>query len=365
MKVLCVINRLVTGGAEKLILDTLPLMNNHLDCHLYLLSQGDFPFEKKLKSNTTITILKTKWSSLYNPLHLLQLIKLMHKYDIVHVHLFPSQYYVWIAKILSFSKAKIIVTEHNTTNNRLGNKFFKLFDRLTYKFFDKTICISEEIQAIMQRYTKLPLDNFPIIQNGISLNTINDAFPLDKTTINNTDEDNIIILQVSGFRLQKDQHTVIKSLVLLPENVKIWFAGTGITLADCQALTKSLGFENRVIFLGVRTDIPQLLKTADIVVLSSHYEGLSLASIEGMASGKPFVASDVPGLREVVKDAGLLFENKNEKQLAHHILSLLEDSDYYKKVAFACQEKAKQFDIEKMVDQQVELYKSLCQQSQK
>jgi glycosyltransferase involved in cell wall biosynthesis len=64
-----------------------------------------------------------------------------------------------------------------------------------------------------------------------------------------------------------------------------------------------------------------LLKTADIVVLSSHYEGLSLASIEGMASGKPFIASDVPGLHEVVKGADLLFEDKttnNWQSILYH-----------------------------------------------
>ena len=43
---------------------------------------------------------------------------------------------------------------------------------------------------------------------------------------------------------------------------------------------------------------PQVLKSADVVVMSSHWEGLSLSNIEGMSSGRPFVASDVDGLRE-------------------------------------------------------------------
>ena len=359
MKVLCVINRLVTGGAEKLVIDTLPLMNNHFECHLYLLSQDNFPFEKKLKESFFNSILKTKWWSMYNPFHIYTLMRLMRKYDIIHVHLFPSQYFVFIAKFLSFSKAKIIVTEHNTTNNRMSNVFFSLFDKVTYKFFDKTICISKEIQNIMHEYTSLPIEKFPIIENGICLDVINNALPIDKTSIQNTIENDIILLQVSGFRLQKDQKTLIKALIHLPENVKIWFAGSGVTFDDCHELVKSLNLEKRVVFLGDRTDIPQLLKTADIVVLSSHYEGLSLASIEGMASGKPFIASDVPGLHEVVKGAGLLFEDKNEMQLANHIQNLIANSSFYNQVAFECQERAKDFDIKKMIDKQVELYYSV------
>jgi hypothetical protein len=62
----------------------------------------------RVKIYHSLNILKTKWSSLYNPIHIFTLIKLMHKNDIIHAHLFTFQFYVWIAKILSFSKAKII-----------------------------------------------------------------------------------------------------------------------------------------------------------------------------------------------------------------------------------------------------------------
>ena len=62
------------------------------------------------------------------------------------------------------------------------------------------------------------------------------------------------------------------------------------------ALNIELNVSDRVHFLGVRTDVPTLLKAADIVVMSSHFEGLSLSNIEGMAAGKPFVASDVDGI---------------------------------------------------------------------
>lgn len=361
IKVLGIINNLNTGGAEKLIVDTLPLLNMQCKYDLYLLTTKNYPFEELLFKKWSHKIIQSKTDNVYHIKHLINLIKLMKNYDVVHVHLFPAQYYVWLAKILSFSKTKIIVTEHNTTNNRLSHKFIALFDKYTYRFFDATVCISEEIKQIMLKYTGLKENKFPVIENGVLLETIFNAQPISKNEIEGMNENDIMLLQVSGFRTQKDQKTLIKSLKHLPENVKLCLAGVGVTLDECKNLVNQLNLNHRVFFVGVRTDIPQLLKTADIVVLSSHFEGLSLASIEGMASGKPFIASDVPGLHEVVKGAGLLFEDKNDKQLALHIQKLMEDKVFYEKVALACQERAKQYDIQKMVDQQVELYKKLCQ----
>ena len=117
--------------------------------------------------------------------------------------------------------------------------------------------------------------------------------------------------------------------------------------------------QERIFFLGVRTDVPSLLKTADISVVSSHWEGFGLVAVEGMAVGKPLIASDVAGLSNVVKGAGILFEKGNDKELAKIIQELLADDKYYKKVAEAGFERAKQYDINSMVEKQIQLYNEL------
>lgn len=78
-----------------------------------------------------------------------------------------------------------------------------------------------------------------------------------------------------------------------------------------------------------------------------------------MASGKPFIASDVPGLRDVVAGAGVLFPAGDEKILAERINELLSDDDYYEKVSQACLERSKEYDINRMVGQYIELYGSM------
>ena len=124
-------------------------------------------------------------------------------------------------------------------------------------------------------------------------------------------------------------------------------------------MVTELGLQNTVVFLGVRSDIPELLQTADVVVMSSHFEGLSLSNIEGMCVGKPFIASDVDGLREVTEGAGILFPHQDYKRLAEIITELHDNKTLYEKTAQACYNRAKQFDISKMVQAYSDVYRSL------
>jgi glycosyltransferase involved in cell wall biosynthesis len=80
-------------------------------------------------------------------------------------------------------------------------------------------------------------------------------------------------------------------------------------------------------FTDFRTDVPRLLRAMDIVVLSTHYEGLPLAVLEAMACGKPVVATAVDGVPEIVIDnhTGLLFSHQDDSELASHLLSLIRD----------------------------------------
>ena len=95
------------------------------------------------------------------------------------------------------------------------------------------------------------------------------------------------------------------------------------------------------------------------MVLSSHWEGLSLSSIEGMASGRPFLASDVDGLHEIVNGAGVLFPNGDYERLAKEIYELCKNPKRYHDVVKKCQERAKLFDISLMAEKYNALYQSI------
>lgn len=361
MKVLHIINSLTTGGAEKLILESLPLYKKSgVDVELLLFKTNNYPFEKQFLSTSEVVVHKSRFNSFYSPLNIFYIIPFLKKYDLIHVHLFPAMYWVALAKVLSFSKTELVFTEHNTTNRRLDKWYFNVIDKFIYSKYNKIISISEKVNEMLIDKMKIEESKVHLIKNGINLDSINKALPISKNEIHKEiNEEHKILIQISRFQPQKDQQTLIKAMQFLPETVILCLVGDGELKLECEQLSKQLNLEERVFFLGVRLDVFQLLKTADIVVLSSHYEGLSLASIEGLASGKPFIASNVPGLTEVVKNGGLLFEESNEIELAEIINKLLADNKYYKQVAASCFDKSKEYDINIMLDRQIQLYKNI------
>lgn len=361
MRVLHVINSLATGGAEKLLLETLPLYNRkEVQADLLVLNGTDYPFLQDLKNQKCCQIFSLGTRSAYHPIHIFRIIPYLKRYDLIHVHLFPAQYWVALAKIISLSKSRLIFTEHNTSNRRLNSSLLRIFDKQVYLLYHKVVCITREIKEILLDHTQLSFQRFQIIENGINLSSVYHALPLHYAEIDKRlCESDKILIQVAGFREQKDQTTLIRALTLLPSNIKLLLVGDGILKKQCEALVAALGLSERVLFLGLRMDVPSLLKTADIVVLSSKYEGLSLSCIEGMASGKPFVASNVPGLKEVVEGAGILFPVGDSQILSKVIQELLINPSYYHSVAEACQRRAAEYDIQKMVDQHIKLYESI------
>lgn len=365
MKIAHLINSLATGGAEKLVIDTVPLYQQAGIITDVIVANGtQYPFFQQLQESGQGKIISLGLGSVYNPLLVFKLMRLINNYDIIHVHLFPVQYFAVVAKWLSRSKVKFVFTEHSTYNRRISNRLFLPVEKKIYVSYNIVICISNEIKNIYTAYLPI-LNNLHLINNGVNTNKIENATNYNPSDINCLIKElDKLIIQVSSFQEPKDQATLIKAVAILPQEVKLLLVGEGIEKEKCQKLVKQLDLSDRVFFLGVRMDVPQLLKTADIVVLSSKYEGLSLSSIEGMASGKPFIASNVSGLSDIVSGAGLLFECGNETELAQHINELLNNSILYQNTAAACLERAQEFTIEKMVVAHIELYNTLFNDKQ-
>jgi len=361
MRVLHIIPTLATGGAEKLILETVPLLNKRgIQTDVLVLKGGDEPFYKQLKELDCCNLYSLGNGSVYNPSHIFKILPYLKKYDLIHSHLFSAQYFVALAKMISFLKIPIIFTEHNTSNRRMQSWIFKIPERIVYSLYHKVVCITEEVCTVLKNHTNIKSDKLIIIENGINFKKFNQAIPYEKCAIDkNINQSDFLLIQVAGFRIQKDQFTLIKSLVHLPSYVKLVLVGDGENRSNCEQLTSQLHLLDRVFFLGIRTDIPELLKTVDVIVLSTKYEGLSLSSIEGLASGKPFIGSDVPGLTDIVNGTGIQFPLGDDKKLAEEILKLMSDKDYYRQTALRCVEKAKSYDIDLMVDKTIDLYKQV------
>lgn len=352
MKILQVINSLKIGGAEKLVAEITPLLRDRgyqIDVCLFDGQETNF---KKILIDAGINIISFGHEcNVYNPKFAFKLAKLMKEYDIVHTHNTAPQMFAVLGSY--FSKCKLITTEHSTSNRRRNYSFFKYIDRWIYSRYDKIICISEPSEKNLRSYIG---DKYPIltIRNGINISKFINAKPVD-LGIGNCKK----ITMVAGFRYEKDQATVILALKYLPQDYHLVLVGDGVKRQELETLIKMNGLIDRVHLLGIRSDVPGILKASDVIVMSSHREGLSLSNVEGMCSGHPFVASDVEGLREVTKGYGLLFPHENSKALAEIIIKLCSDKNFANYISDRCLQRVRQFDIIDMVNLYESVYKNI------
>lgn len=357
MRILHIINNLNIGGAETLLCD---LAHAQSKCHSVIVATlSDTPsiLKQKLENLGIKTI--SFDANRFSPLNAIRIRKLMSGIDVVHAHLFPSFYWTALASaIIPKQKKPVLIHTVHSTFSRRKNILFKLCDNWCLNRFDIIAAISKSTHDnLALRYPKI-LPKLRIVENGIDLHTIQSAQPLSRSELN-CSADNKIIVQVANFRIQKDQATLVKALQYLPDTYIAVFAGDGITLNQTKQLAEDIGVIDRCRFIGQCSYIPQLLKTSDIVVMSSKWEGFGLAAVEGMTAAKPVIASDIDGLKKVVDGYGLLFQCGNVDDLVKNILSL-ENKNYYDLVVGKCVKRAAMFDIINTHEAYERLY---CQKS--
>jgi glycosyltransferase involved in cell wall biosynthesis len=367
LRVLQIISNLGAGGAEKLVEQFVPIMNEKENLHvdILLLTDKGNVFEKSLKERGgrifTVPLRKPR-----NPLNVFYIWDFVRKgrYDVVHVHLFPTLYWVSLAARLMWKskRPKLVYTEHSTHNRRRNIKAFRVVDRIMYSVYDKIISVSNKTQENLvdwlggQNHYK-----FITIPNGVNVRRIKEAKPYAKRDLHSAfSEETVILCMVGRFSAVKDQATVIRSLVYLPETVHLLLVGDGPRRGEMESLVKDLGIGHRTHFLGFRDDVDRIMNTVDVVVLSSKWEGLPVTIIEAMAAGKPVVGTDVEGISDVVRGYGLLFERGDFRQLAEIVLDLVVNEGKIHLIGQRCFERAKFFDIYKMVEDYVQVYRSLC-----
>lgn len=361
MKILQVITSLQTGGAEKLIVDIVPrLREKGLEVDVCLFNGLDTPFKQQLQTCGCKIYDLSYDKRYYSLIKIFKLWRIMRHYDIVHTHNTAPQLFAVIANLVC--KKRLVTTEHSTNTRRRDYPILSNGDKWMYSKYDSVICISEIAEKVLKEYLGIDTNgpcNIFTINNGIDVNRFYHAEPLDRGSVG-CDNHRFVTVMVAGFRDAKDQETVIRAIARLKDDkYELWLVGDGERRQAIEHCIVSEHVEDKVKLLGVRMDVPSIFKAADVVVMSSHWEGFGLAAVEGMAAHKPVISSDVNGLREVTEDYGILFPHGDDQALANEIKHLAEDSDYYDQIASRCFERAKIFDIWNMVDAYAHIYDSL------
>jgi len=205
---------------------------------------------------------------------------------------------------------------------------------------DRLIGVSEGV-AVHLRELGFPADRIVAIDNGIRLEAFADAGQHPYA------EREPGLLMSARFARQKDHATLVRALALLRQRgltPPLLLAGGGSARHRQRVLrlAHALGVTDQVEFLGHRADMPQLLMRTPICVLSTHYEGMPLALVEGMAAGCAVVGSAVPGVRELIRDSqtGLLVPEGDASALADALERLLRDVPFAAGLAGAARQQA-------------------------
>lgn len=364
MKILHIINNMSSGGAEKLLVDLLPrLREKEVDVSLLLLnSTGSKAEYLNHIQKCGLPIYELSHTMhLYNPLYIYKIIKFLRirSFDVIHVHLFPAQY--WVAMCSVFVKKGIFVTtEHCSYNKRMSIKPLKRFEKWIYSHYSTIVSISDSVTNSLRKWIGLATDRIVLINNGVNIEKITSAPRLKISDVVSSSIINpFYILMSARFCEQKDHQTLIKALKLLPSNCIVLFAGEGPLLQDCQKMCKHLQLLDQVYFLGYRKNIYSLMKSVDLNVLSTHYEGFSGVTLEMMASGVPFLASDVFGINDIVTNDNVLFPCGDYVHLATKIDRLMHDKELAKKQIEENLKLVQNYDISVMCNKYLDFYESL------
>lgn len=291
-------------------------------------------------------------------------------YDIIHCHTPVGAMVTRLAAVGARKRGtKVIYTAH-------GFHFFKGAPLMNWLLFypaesimapmtDVLVTINQEdyARALKKMHTKR-IEYVP----GVGIDTAKfhtvSVDRAEKCRELGVDEKDFLILTVAEMTQNKNHSTVLKALALLkdrPEfaNMKYLLCGRGDTRPDLEKEIQELGIQDHVVFLGYRSDVPELYHICDMFAFMPFREGLPVALMEAMCSGLPAVCSQIRGNTDLVEDgvSGLFAEN-NPQAVADAILKLYQDADLRRKLGKGAEEKVQQFDAKNVHQRMKEIYLS-------
>jgi glycosyltransferase involved in cell wall biosynthesis len=343
INLLYIITKLEFGGAQKQLL----LLARHLDERRYNLFLLTAKVGLLIDEAVSIKGLKLKTFKALersiNPIRdLLAVFEIYffikrNNIDIVHTHSSKAGILGrWAAK---FSGAKVIIhTVHgwsfNDCQNAILRKIFIILERLTAKITDRLIVVShaDKQKGIRNRIGEQK--KYILVRYGINpdefISNIEERQKARKGL--GLVDGELLVGMISCFKPQKAPQDFIKLAALVNKiypQIKFLLIGDGILRKKIEKTIKKFNLNGCIILTGWRRDIPELLSAIDIFVLTSLWEGLPIAVLEAMASGKPVIATDTGGVSEIIKSGinGYLVERRDIKAIRDKIIALLKDQD--------------------------------------
>lgn len=229
-------------------------------------------------------------------------------YDIIHCHSPIGGLITRLAARKARKRgAKVIYTAHGFHFYKGASKknwlLYYPVEKVCSYFTDVLITINQEDYALAQKKMKAKAVEYV---PGIGIDLTKFSSVVDKVNKRKelgVPDDAVVLFSVGELNENKNHETVIRAIADI-ENAYYIIAGKGTLQEHLQSVIDELGLSDRVKLLGFRNDVGELCEVADIYVMPSFREGLSVALMEAMASGLPCVVSRIRGNTDLIDSKG-------------------------------------------------------------
>lgn len=287
-----------------------------------------------------------------NPVMVLKLLFSIHQIikqkgiTIVHTHHRMAAFYIRLLKFV-YPKLTHVYTAHNVFKDKLPLYRFALKNA-------KSVAVGEAVNNNLKE--DVGITDSKVIYNGVILketdNQVDDIVGYDGTKLG-------CIARLSE---QKGLTYLIEAMPLLTvKNIRLFIVGDGELRNELENKVEELHLQDSVTFLGYRKDIVECINSFDFLVSASLFEGLALNVIETFMNGKTMVATNIPGINEVVNaENGILVPAKDANAMAKAIEKIATDPSLREKLANQAKEDYEnKFSYPLFLENYRELYREL------
>ncbi len=362
-----VVHVMQVAGAEVLVRETIRHLGSRIEPTIFCLDSIGSIGEELLKQGVPVVCLNRKPGWDFSVSRRLARESTTRKIELFHAHQYTPFFYSAFAKWFARPMPKLILTEHGRHYPDVVAPKRRAFNRLILDRCadDVNACIGFSAKAL-SRVDGFRGNRIHVIENGIAFENYGPA--KDRAALRvqlGLDPAKRYLIHVARHHPVKDQAMLLRGFAAaataLPD-VDLLMVGDGPLRSDLERLTRELGIEQRVQFMGIRRDVAEVLRAADAFALTSVSEAASLTLLEAMATGLPVVVTNVGGNPEIVRAGidGLLVPRGDGNACGAAIVKLFREPGLIERLgANARQRVFEQYRLEQTIGAYFELYRRL------
>lgn len=357
MKVVHAITGLGVGGAENMLHQVVPELNDEDHTHQIISLTDDDEIGKEIEAEgVDVQYLGLRRDMLNLSAVAWRFYKALRRIepDVLYCYLIHTNIFGRIMGRLAGVETVIC----SIRNKHIDRWFLNWVDRMTSGLVDMYVPNSEATVPFVRDHQGIPEEKIRVVPNGINV----DEFDIDvdteaKRDSLGVDHESFLLGCVAKLQPQKDHKTLLRAFSDFEDgkNTDLLLLGDGPLRDDLEGLARDLDITESVHFLGWRDDVKELLQTIDVFILPSRHEGMSNALLEAMASATCCIASDIPENKVVLGKTGRTFNCGSASKLNGQIQRVYEEKSLKRRTGRKCKNRAHRFDWKTTISK----YKSL------